>query len=66
MLPSVMKTSAEIDNASSPMKTVFELDKPVTSHEVHNRCITHLNGVCSDIEQEVLRTWASRAGEVEL
>lgn len=66
MIPSVMKSSAEIDNASSRMKTVYELEKPVTSHEVHNRCLTHLNGVCSDIEQEVLRTWASRAGEAGL
>lgn len=66
MIPSIMKTSAEIDNASSRMKTVFELEKPVTSHEVHNRCLTHLNGVCGDIEKEVLRTWASRAGEVDL
>lgn len=63
MISSVMKASAEIDNASSRMKTVFELEKPVTSHEVHNRCVSHLNGVCHDIEQEVLRTWQSRAGD---
>ena len=66
MIPSVMKTSAEIDNASSRMKTVFELDKPVTSHEVHNRCVTHLNSVCQDIETAVLGTWQSRAGEFGL
>ena len=62
MTQSVMVTSAEIDNASSRMKTVFELDKPVTSHEVYNRCMKHLSDVCQDIEQDVLRTWASRAG----
>lgn len=62
MLTSIMKSSAEIDNASSRMKTVYELEKPVTSHEVHNRCLVHLNGVCNDIEQEVLNTWASRQG----
>lgn len=60
MANSVMKTSAEIDNASSRMKTVFELEKPVTSHEVHNRCMTQLLAVCSDIEQDVIRTWNSR------
>lgn len=60
MSNSVMKTSAEIDNASSRMKTVFELEKPVTSHDVHNRCVTQLNAVCYEIEQDVLRTWASR------
>ena len=63
MSSSVMVTSAEIDNASSRMKTVFELEKPVTSHEVYNRCMKHLNEVCRDIEQDVLRTWASRAGD---
>jgi len=60
MSNSVMKTSAEIDNASSRMKTVFELEKPVTSHETYNRCMTQLNAVCHEIEQDVLRTWASR------
>lgn len=65
MSNSVMKTSAEIDNASSRMKTVFELEKPVTSHDVHNRCVTQLNAVCYEIEQDVLRTWASRnQGEI--
>jgi chromosome partitioning protein len=62
MASAVMVTSAEIDNASSRMKTVFELEKPVTSHEVYNRCMKHLNEVCRDIEQDVLGTWASRAG----
>src|SRR3546814_6635112 len=65
MTQSVMVTSAEIDNASSRMKTVFELEKPVTSHEVYNRCMKHLNEVCRDIEQDVLRTWASRARSEE-
>jgi len=64
MISSVLRTSAEIDNASSRMKTVFELDRPVTSHEVHNRCVKYLNEVCLDIEKDVLRTWQSRAGEV--
>lgn len=62
MINSVLRTSAEIDNASSRMKTVFELDRPVTSHEVHNRSVRLLTDVCQDIEAEVLRTWVSRAG----
>lgn len=64
MIGAVIKTSAEIDNATSRMKTVFELDKPVTSHDTHNRCVSFLNAVCLDIEQEVLKTWPSRAGKV--
>src|SRR3546814_13691159 len=39
MINSVLRTSAEIDNASSRMKTVFELDRPVTSHGVHTRSV---------------------------
>lgn len=62
MTNGVLRTSAEIDNASSRMKTVFELDRPVTSHEVHTRCMRQLSEVCSEIEAEVLRTWESRAG----
>lgn len=66
MIASIMPVSAEIDNASSRMKTVFELDRPVTSHETHTRCVNHLNAMCTDIEREVLRTWASRTGKVAL
>jgi chromosome partitioning protein len=65
MTNSVLRTSAEIDNASSRMKTVFELDRPVTSHEVHTRCVKHLNDVCHEIEMDVLRTWESRAGQAD-
>ena len=61
MINSVLRTSAEIDNASSRMKTVFELERPVTSHEVHNRSVRLLTEVCHDIEMEVLRSWDSKA-----
>ncbi len=62
MSSSVMVSCAVIDIASSGMMSVFELEKPVTSHEVYNRCMRHLNEVCRDIEEDVLRTWPSRAG----
>lgn len=64
MLEPVIRASAEIDNASSRMKTVYELDAPVTSHKVHSRCVSHLDAVCAEIEKDVLRMWASRAGEL--
>jgi chromosome partitioning protein len=63
MLTSVLKDSAEIDNAISRLMTVYELDKPITSYEVHNRCVTHLNAVNREIELEIRRTWPSKAGE---
>lgn len=57
MLDATLKNSAEIDNASSRMKTVYELDRPVTSHEVYNRCMSHLNAVNREIESEIQRVW---------
>ena len=62
MTNGVLRTSAEIDNASSRMKTVFELERPVTSHEVHTRCMKQLSEVCSEIEADVVRTWPSKSG----
>ncbi|MCW8309087.1 AAA family ATPase [Acidiphilium sp. PA] len=63
MLNSVLRNSAEIDNASSRMKTVYELERPVTSHEVHSRCLTSLNAVNYEIEQEILKTWSGRGSD---
>ncbi|MBE5075092.1 AAA family ATPase [Erythrobacteraceae bacterium E2-1 Yellow Sea] len=63
MLNSIMPTSAEIDNASSRLKTVFELERPVTSRDVHMRCLRYLNAVCEEIEADVVASWKSRAGE---
>ena len=59
MLRASLKDSAEIDNASSRLSTVYELDRPITSHEVHSRCVGHLNAVNSEIELEIRRTWPS-------
>ena len=61
MLRASLKDSAEIDNASSRLSTVYELDRPITSHEVHNRCLNHLNAVNGEIELEIRRTWPSHA-----
>lgn len=63
-LESIIRTSAEIDNASSRMKSVYELERPVTSHETHNRCVTHLEAVNYEIEREIIRMWPSRAKAV--
>lgn len=61
MLNSTLKESAEIDNASSRFKTVYELDRPISKRDVHERCLASLNAVCSEIELEVRRTWPSHA-----
>lgn len=59
MLRASLKDSAEIDNASSRLSTVYELEGPITSHEVHARCVGHLNAVNREIEIEIRRTWPS-------
>jgi len=64
MLRSSLKDSAEIDNASSRLSTVYELDRPITSHEVHARCVGHLNAVNAEIELEIRRTWPSHAASL--
>ena len=59
MINSTLKESAEIDNASARFKTVFELDKPISKRDVHDRCLASLNAVCGEIEVEIRKTWPS-------
>jgi len=61
MLRTVLRDSAEIDNASARMMTVYELEQPVTSRETYQRCITYLNAVNAEIETLIRLTWPSHA-----
>ena len=61
MLRAVMRDSAEIDNASARMMSVYELDQPVTSRETYQRCINYLNAVNSEIETQIRLTWPSHS-----
>ena len=61
MLRAVMRDSAEIDNASARMMSVYELDQPVTSRETYQRCINYLNAVNAEIETQIRLTWPSHA-----
>lgn len=61
MLRSVLRDSAEIDNATARLMSVYELEQPVTSRETHSRALTHLNGVNNEIEIEIRKTWPSHA-----
>lgn len=60
MLRTPIKDSAEIDNASARLMTVYELDGPVTSRDTYNRCMTYLNGVNEEIETLIRLTWKSQ------
>ncbi|RAH96116.1 chromosome partitioning protein [Acuticoccus sediminis] len=59
MLRTPLKDSAEIDNATARLMTVYELDGPMTSKAVRDRCLTYLDGVNGEIELEIRRTWPS-------
>lgn len=59
MLSTALKDSAEIDNASGRLETVYELDGPLTSRETHNRCKAYLKGVNEEIELLIRKTWPS-------
>jgi chromosome partitioning protein len=61
MLRTVLKDSAEIDNASARLMTVYELEAPVTSRETYQRCVTYLNGVNAEVELLIRLTWPSHA-----
>ncbi|WP_206245717.1 AAA family ATPase [Novosphingobium terrae] len=64
MVRTPLKDSAEIDNATARLMTVYELDGPMTSKEVRNRCLTYLDGVCGEIEIDIRRIWPSHLGRL--
>ncbi len=59
MLSTVMKDSAEIDNACGRLMTVYELEGPITSREVHKRAKVYLDSVNREIETLIRKTWPS-------
>ena len=59
MLRAVLKDSAEIDNATARLMTVYDLDGPVTSRETYQRCLTYLNAVNAEVETLIRLTWPS-------
>jgi chromosome partitioning protein len=61
LLRTVLKDSAEIDNASARLMTVYELEAPVTSRETYQRCMTYLNAMNAEIETLIRLTWPSHA-----
>jgi len=62
MIRTPLKDSAEIDNATARLMTVYELDGPATSSAVRNRCLGYLDGVNSEIEVDIRSMWPSHQG----
>lgn len=59
MIRTPMKDSAEIDNVTARLMTVYEVNGPMTSKAVRDRCLTYLNGVNEEVLLDVRKTWAS-------
>ena len=59
LVRSPLKDSAEIDNATARLMTVYELDGPMTSKAVRDRCLAYLDGVNGEIELDIRATWPS-------
>jgi chromosome partitioning protein len=57
----VLKDSAEIDNASARLMSVYELEGPVTSRDTYQRCLTYLNAVNAEVETLIRLTWPSHS-----
>lgn len=65
MLRTVVKDSAEIDNASARLMTVYELEQPVTSRETYQRCMTYLNAANAEIETLIRLSWPSHTERLQ-
>jgi chromosome partitioning protein len=61
MIRTPLKDSAEIDNVTARLMTVYEVDSPMTSKAVRDRCLTYLNAVNDEILVDVRATWPSHA-----
>ncbi|PZQ47326.1 MAG: chromosome partitioning protein [Rhodovulum sulfidophilum] len=59
MLSATLKDSAEIDNATANLGTVYELTGPATRTETHKRCRAYLDAVGREIELLARKTWPS-------
>jgi chromosome partitioning protein len=59
MLSASLKDSAEIDNATANLSTVYELTGPTTRTETHKRCRAYLDAVGREMELLARKTWPS-------
>ncbi len=59
LMQAVLKDSAEIDNATANLSTVYELTGAATRTETHRRCRAYLDAVGQEMELLVRKTWPS-------
>ena len=59
MLSATLKDSAEIDNATANLSTVYELTGAQTRTETHKRCRVYLDAIGREVETLIRLTWPS-------
>ncbi len=60
MLGSVLKDSAEIDNATANLQTVYEITGSNARTETHKRCRAYLDAIGRDVDILMRKTWPSQ------
>lgn len=60
MLGAVLKDSAEIDNATANLQTVYEITGANARTETHKRCRAYLDAIGRDVEILMRKTWPSQ------
>jgi chromosome partitioning protein len=61
VLTAKLRDSAEIASAGNRQRTVYELNGPITSTKVHNRCLNILDSVNKEVELLIRKSWPSHA-----
>lgn len=59
LMTAVLKDSAEIDNATANLRTVYEITGPATRSETHRRCRAYLDAIGREVELLIRKTWPS-------
>lgn len=66
MMSAVLKDSAEIDNATANLGTVYEVTGNAARTETHRRCRAYLDAVGREIEVLIRKTWPSHHKALEM
>lgn len=66
MMQAVLKDSAEIDNATANLGTVYEIAGAGTRTETHKRCRAYLDAVGREVEVLIRKTWPSHHKALEM
>lgn len=64
MMQAILKDSAEIDNATANLNTVYEITGPAARTETHKRCRAYLDAVGREVEVLIRKTWPSHHADL--